>query len=45
MHLYYKLSVFMVFVDDAFIMGPDDAELDKLFAPPKKDFNLEEEGD
>jgi hypothetical protein len=43
--LYYKRCVFMVYVDDAIIMGPDDAELDEMFALLKKDFNVEEEGD
>ena len=42
---YCKRSVFMVYVDDAIIMGPDDAELDEMFALLKKDFNVKEEGD
>jgi hypothetical protein len=42
---YYKRSVFLVYVDDTILLGPDAAELDAIMQLLQSRFNVESEGD
>ena len=42
---YYGKSVFLVYVDDTILLGPDEKELDDVIALLQTKFNVESEGD